>query len=200
MAIPFDPDKYHRQSLRLPGWDYTRPALYFITICTHQRETLFVNDTLRSLVESAWQKIPKHRHASHVQLDEWVVMSNHLHSILIITGTEPLVGKMEPINEQNNPLASTGFTSTLPHGAKASSVGAIIGNFKSLVTRHINNLRRTPGTRVWQRGYYDHIVRDEAELAAIRRYIIDNPRRWQEDRDNLDPLLARMRLVLIDES
>ena len=71
-------------------------------------------------------------------------------------------------------------------------VGAIVGNFKSLAARRINNLRRTPGGRVWQRGYYDRIVRNERELAAIRRYIRDNPARWAEDRENLDAALAKM--------
>ena len=67
-----------------------------------------------------------------------------------------------------------------------------MGNFKSLVARRINNLRRTPGGRVWQRGYYDRILRNERALAAARRYIRDNPVRWDEDRENLDASLARM--------
>jgi len=72
-------------------------------------------------------------------------------------------------------------------------VGAIVGNFKSLVTRRINRLRRTPGERVWQRGYYDRIVRNPRELDAIRRYIRDNPARWAEDCENLDALTRKMR-------
>ena len=71
-------------------------------------------------------------------------------------------------------------------------MGAIVGNFKSLAARRINNLRRTPGGRVWQRGFYDRIVRNERELEAIRRYIRDNPDRWAEDRENLDAALAKM--------
>ena len=76
------------------------------------------------------------------------------------------------------------------------SVGAIVGNFKALVTRRVNHLPRTPGAKVWQRGYYDRIVRNERELDAIRRYIRDNPDRWDEDGDNLDALIAKIRSVL----
>ncbi len=85
-----------------------------------------------------------------------------------------------------------------PHGVKPGSVGAIVGNFKSLVTRRVNNIHRSPGSKLWQRGYYDRIVRNDRELGAIREYIWQNPQRWAEDRDNLDGLLARMRLVLED--
>lgn len=83
-----------------------------------------------------------------------------------------------------------------PRGVERGSIGAIVGNYKSLVARRINNLRRTRGGKVWQRGYYDRIVRNKRELNAIRRYIRDNPRRWAEDRENLERLTARMRRVM----
>jgi putative transposase len=221
MARQYDPDKYHRRSIRLRGWDYTTPGAYFITICTYQRENLFEDDRFRELAENAWRNIPTHPHASRVILDEWIVMPNHLHGILILTDPETNdnearrdeaqidVSKTNQISLQaaSSPPADTLFpasslpfdslpSSYPPHGVESGSIGAIVGNFKSLVTRRVNNLRRTPGAKFWQRGYYDRIVRNERELNAIRQYVWDNPRRWEEDRENLDALLARMRLVV----
>jgi REP element-mobilizing transposase RayT len=212
----FDPDKHHRHSIRLRGWDYTNPGAYFITICTYQRANLFEDEHLRILAENGWRNIPSQPHTRQVVLDEWIVMPNHLHGILILTRTE----EEETINEnkatlnsafglnQDNDAADPLITfppvsplpfdlsPTQPHGVAPGSIGAIVGNFKSLVTRRVNNLRRTPGQKLWQRGYYERIVRNERELNAIRQYIQDNPRRWAEDRENLDVLVAKMRLVL----
>jgi putative transposase len=84
MATRFDPSRHHRRSIRLPGYDYRSAAAYFVTICTHERELLFEDPILRRVAESLWQRIP--RHFPHVQLDAWVVMLNHVHGILVITG------------------------------------------------------------------------------------------------------------------
>jgi REP element-mobilizing transposase RayT len=190
MKHRYDPRKHRRRSIRLRGWDYTSPGAYFVTICTHQHENLFDNDVFRDVTENAWRAIPTHAHAQHVTLDEWVLMPNHLHGIIVINepvGRGEATGKDVPIaSESSLPVASP---------LRPGSIGAIVGNFKSLVTRRINNLRRTTGGRVWQRGYYDRIVRNERELNAIRQYIRDNPARWAEDRENLDALVSRMRLV-----
>lgn len=83
----------------------------------------------------------------------------------------------------------------LSHGGESGSIGAIIGNFKSLVTKRANQHRHTPGAKLWQREYYDRLIRNERELNALRQYIRDNPQRWLEDRDNIDVVIARMRLV-----
>jgi REP element-mobilizing transposase RayT len=217
-----NPAKHHRQSIRLRGWDYTTPGAYFVTICTHQRECLFDNLSFKEVAENAWRFIPNQAHARHTQLDEWVVMPNHVHGILVIVspvgarpGEDKLreqaqvlwpglaltppegdfrvdeVGARPPEDDfrEQAEVLSGGLASTL----KPGSIGAIVGNFKSLVAGRINNLRRKPGQRVWQRGYYDRIIRNERELNAIRQYIQDNPRRWNEDRDNLDALLRKMR-------
>jgi REP element-mobilizing transposase RayT len=209
-----------RQSIRLRGWDYTTPGAYFITICTYRRENLFDALILRELAENAWRNIPTHPHARLVTLDEWVVMPNHLHGILMLVDDEQgdeadadcrgeagrKLPRLAPRTSRRpaSPLRET-FDDTnipfdpiqsLPHGVEPGSIGAIIGNFKSLVTRRANNLRRTRGGKLWQRGYYDHIIRNERELDAVRHYIRDNPRRWQDDCDNLEALVAKMRLVL----
>jgi REP element-mobilizing transposase RayT len=179
------PTRRSRKSIRLRGWDYTTPGAYFITICTYQRQHLFDQPIFKEIVQNGWLAIPNQPHAEHVQLDEWIVMPNHLHAILILAPPVKwnLVKPAELPGNQTCPRLEPG------------SVGAIIGNFKSLTAQRLNNLRRKPGQPVWQRGYYDRIVRNERELNAIRQYIRDNPRRWAEDRDNLDRLISKMRYV-----
>jgi len=81
----YDPDKHHRRSIRLQGYDYTQSGAYFVTIVTHGRELLFDDPVLRRVAETMWQRIP--RHFPHVELDEWVVMPNHVHGIIVIAPT-----------------------------------------------------------------------------------------------------------------
>jgi REP element-mobilizing transposase RayT len=176
MGRGYDPAKHRRRSIRLKGWDYRTPGAYFVTICTYQQQCLFADARFREIAELTWRLIPEQPHAVHAQLDEWVVMPNHLHGIVILTSV---------IGEEGDPVPE--------RGATPRSLPTIIGNYKSLVTRRINNVRRTPGRKVWQRGYYERIVRNERELEAIRRYIRANPDRWAEDRENLDSLVSKMR-------
>ncbi len=161
----YDPQKHHRRSIRLKGYDYSQAGAYFVTIVTHGRELLFDDPVLRRVAETLWQRIP--RHFSHVELDAWVVMPDHIHGIIVITTTLPSGDKTAPAER--------------PTGPPSGSLGAIIGNFKSITARRINRLRKTPGKPIWQRNYYEHIIRDERALKAIRQYIHDNPARWIED-------------------
>jgi REP element-mobilizing transposase RayT len=89
MANRYDPNRHHRRSIRLKGYDYTQPGAYFVTVCTQQREHLFDHPPFREVAKSAWLNIPKHRHARHVALDEWVLMPDHLHGILIMLLVAP---------------------------------------------------------------------------------------------------------------
>ena len=197
----YDPDRHHRRSLRLPDWDYRTHAYYFVTICTHNRENLFAAAPLAEIAEVMWPLIPNQPHAQSVYLDEWVIMPNHLHGLVLLPGpasdatVDPeeealLPGLPFDMRYAAHPPAepTPGDRPKLAPG----SLGAIMGNYKSGVTRRINALRRTPGHRVWQRGYYEHIVRDHRELERIQIYIRENPARWAEDRDNLDAVIARM--------
>ena len=197
----FDPDRHQRHSIRLPGWDYRTQAFYFVTICSYQRENLFEAAVLGDVADIMWRLIPEQPHAVGVILDEWIIMPNHLHGLLLLPGSAPVSG----IEEAEEAIVS-GLPFDMRYAAQQSpdtepghkpkaqpgSLGSIIGSYKSGVTRRINNLRRSPGGRVWQRGYYDHVVRNHHELARIQAYIRDNPRRWAEDRENLDALLLRM--------
>ena len=195
MKRALDPKRHRRRSIRLKGYDYRQPGAYFVTICTYQRELLFEDPVLRHAAESRWQRIP--RHFPHVQLDTWVVMPNHIHGILVFA-EDARRGEASPATDSKakphpanaaSPLDETtsGDASPLPRptgGVSPGSLGAVVGNFKAVTARRINDLRRTPGIPVWQRNYYEHIVRNERTLNAIRQYITDNPARWGCDRYN----------------
>ncbi|GIK58042.1 MAG: hypothetical protein BroJett015_37050 [Chloroflexota bacterium] len=174
----FDPQKHHRQSIRLKEWDYRWPGIYFVTICTHRRENLFVSQDFYDIAAHALPRIPEQKHAQHVVLDIWVVMPNHVHLILIFVEIPAQADMSAPIGNFENALAG--------------SLGVVVGRYKTAVTTRINTLRHSPGTAVWQRGYYERIIRNEREWQATQQYIINNPARWAEDHDNLDTLLSKM--------
>ncbi len=165
----FDPRRHHRRSIRLPHHDYGGPGTYFVTVVSANRDCLFSHQRFYSIIELCWAALPTH--FRNTALDAWIVMPNHLHALLGIECDEP-----------GNASASGGQ----PFRLQAASLGAIIGNFKSVSARRINTVRRTPGVAVWQRNYYERIVRDEPELQRIREYIATNPARWALDRENPD--------------
>ena len=165
----YNPEKRHRRSIRLRGWDYTRSGAYFVTICAHNGECLFEDPMLRRVVETMWRHIPCH--FPHVRLDEFVVMPNHVHGIIWIVD--------KPVGAQHAAPLQAGHTNVAP-----GSLSAIVRSFKSAVTKRINEIRNTPGAPVWQRNYYEHIVRSEDELRRIREYIHLNPLKWELDREN----------------
>ena len=165
--MKYDPEKHHRHSIRLTGYDYTQAGAYFVTIVTQGREPVFDNVVLQGIAESFWLRLPQR--FSHVSLDEWVVMPNHLHGILVISQDGPIP----------DPILPAGGVP--PAGAPIGSLGAIIGAYKSTTTQRINRIRDMSGRQVWQRNYYERIIRSDAELDAIRRYIRDNPLNWPHD-------------------
>ena len=179
---------HHRRSIRLPGYDYSNPGAYFVTIVTQARVSLFgeVAGGEMSLglagqcAAVIWQTLPNH---FAVTLDTWVVMPNHLHGILVIH--DPCKGEASGAVSTIIRTGSLPDASPLPpHGTQSGSLGAILQNYKSVTTRRINALRGTSGNPVWQRNYYEHIVRDESELDRIRQYIVENPAKWQNDQEN----------------
>lgn len=174
----YDPHKHHRRSIRLKDWDYRSPGLYFVTICTHERQNLFDNHEFRDIAVHALARIPQQEHARHVLVDTSIVMPNHEHVIFDFINFAEQADLNAPIGEFANALVG--------------SLGVVVGRYKTAVTTRINNLRNSKRANVWQRGYYERIIRNERELEATREYIIKNPERWAEDRDNLDALLAKM--------
>jgi REP element-mobilizing transposase RayT len=169
--------KHHRRSIRWKGWDYGTAAYYFITICTHQRQHLFTDLQLKDIAAKSWQTLPTHPKSQHIALDQWIIMPNHMHGILII--------EQQRLNDlDHNP--------SLFRNVASGKLGRFIATYKAATTRQINHLRDTQGAKVWQRGYWDRVIRNEQELHAIRQYIQDNPIRWAEDRENLDTLTNKM--------
>ena len=167
-------EKQRRRSIRLREYDYTQPGAYFITIVAHARATLFAEisdgkawlNEFGRIVENEWQKSAVIRR--EIGLDVFVVMPNHIHGIVNIIHAD---------------VGATG-RSPLRSGPPPRSLGAFVAGFKSAVTKRINNLRRTPGAPVWQRNYYEHVVRSDAELLRVREYILNNPVGWENDREN----------------
>jgi putative transposase len=160
--MKYDPDFNHRQSIRLNGYNYSASGAYFITICTHKREYLFgdiVNEkmefnTFGDIARSHWQQLSQHH--PHIIMDESILMPNHLHGILILESS----------------IDTT------------KSISEIIRGFKTFSAKAINKERGLRGIPVWQRNYYDRIIRNELELDRVRQYIINNPRNWDADKNN----------------
>ncbi|MCS6938245.1 MAG: transposase [Roseiflexus sp.] len=282
----YDPARHHRRSIRLPGYDYTQPGAYFVTIVTHCRTHVFgevVDGDMRlnawgDIVRDEWFKTAQIRPYVQLRDDEFVVMPNHIHGIIWIVG-DHMVGARRrraptpdiPTRADHIPEIPTradhipdiptraDHTPDIPTRADhipeiptradhipeipacadhipeipacadhtpeilacadhipeihtmeqfgkpvPGSIPTILRSFKSAVTKRINKLCSTPGAPIWQRNYYEHIIRHERALNAIRHYITDNPRRWHLDRENphrtgSDPLAREIWMMLQED-
>jgi putative transposase len=182
----------NRRSIRLPKYDYRECGFYFVTVCAWEREHLFGSvvdgqmqlNEIGRVVEEEWFRSSEIR--KEIEMDEFVVMPNHIHGILVIK-TRRGMALPCPQNETDVPLMGT--AAPCPYNRcgrpRSGSLGAIIGQFKSAASKRINTMRQTPGFSLWQRNYYERIIRNENELLAIRQYIRDNPFNWDHDPDNL---------------
>jgi putative transposase len=166
----YNPQIHHRRSTRLDGYDYSRAGVYFITICTKGMTCLFgdisngemaLNETGK-VAYNEWVKTPDLR--PNVLLDVFVIMPNHMHGIILID--ETVLSKPE--------TAVAGFRSP------SNNVGAIVRGYKSAVTRQINLLNND--VSIWQRNYYEHIIRSERSYQHISGYIVDNPANRNADK------------------
>lgn len=172
-----------RRSIWLKGFDYASPGAYFVTLCMAVRQTLWgeIDGGVIQLSQfgqiAAEELVRTSALRAEVSPDEWVIMPNHLHMVVVIRLDSKRTAADAPHVEA---------TADAPLRRPPRSLGSFVAGFKSAVTVRINMLRGTPGAPVWQRNYYEHIMRNDAELAAIRRYIRENPARWDLDRDNLN--------------
>ena len=174
----------HRQSLRLKDSDYSQAGAYFVTICTNNRQWLFgeirqgemVLSAIGRLVSAQWQQIP-YRFAG-LELGAWIVMPNHIHGILIITRSGEASNLITPVLQET---ADRKTPPTQPRGTAPGSVGAIIQNYKSITSRKISRQDESMRAAIWQRNYYEHIIRDEQSYLEIAQYIVDNPVLWEKD-------------------
>jgi putative transposase len=168
----YDPQRHHRRSIRLKNHDYASPGKYFITICTHDRIHIFgqirndemVLNEFGMIATNCWNALPKH--FPHIRLDASIVMPNHFHGILWIN-------QYPEGHHKTDRKFGDGI---------AGSISTIIGSFKSATTRNINKLQKNSGAQVWERNYYEHVIRDHEAQMNIQKYILNNPRNWESDR------------------
>jgi REP element-mobilizing transposase RayT len=200
--MKYDPNIHQRRSIRLKGYDYSQPGAYFVTMVARHRECLFgdIHDgkldltDIGNIIKTTWLRIPTHFPTT--RLDEYIIMPNHFHGILRILKSECTgeaaaddkftefaysIQKRDVLSLQFFPAAASPQP---PKGTKAGSLNAIIQNFKSISTRKINQVLQTPGNKIWQRDYFERVIRNERELDAIRQYIQDNPLKWGTDQEN----------------
>ena len=170
--------KLHRRSIRLKEYDYTQPGAYFVTIVAGERLCIFGEivggdvqlSQMGEIACKEWERLP-HRF-KHLRLDEFIVMPNHVHGIIVLDGLSDVGAGLRPA----------------PTIVNRYGLPEIIRAFKAFSSRRINELRGTPGTQIWQRNYYEHVIRNEYDLSEIREYIVRNPMKWDFDTENPDRL------------
>jgi len=163
--------------VRLQGYDYSNPGTYFVTICSWQKECIFGDifeggmrlNEFGWIVEREWYRSSIIRR--EIELDAFVIMPNHVHGIVII-------------NDNRHGNGIVGANGRSPLRMRPKSISSFMAGFKSTVTKQINQIRNTPGRPVWQRNYYERVIRNENELFGIRQYIQNNPRQWDMDQEN----------------
>ena len=188
--MKFDPQKHHRRSIRLKEYDYSQAGAYYVTIDVQNRECLFgeivnyemILNEAGKMVNEQWNALLE-RFPS-IELDVYQAMPNHFHGIIIViapVGTTLVVAPVLDISQQG--------AGTSPAPTKKPTLGDIIGAFKSITTHEyilgVDNKNWLQFyKRLWQRNYYEHVIRDEADLNRIRDYIQSNPANWDEDEEN----------------
>jgi putative transposase len=191
----FDPQKHHRRSIRLPNYDYSQSGAYYVTIVAWHRECLFgemINGNMRlnkfgEIVQWEWLELPKR--LRYIELGAFVVMPNHFHGILVFhknVGATRQELTNEPSGNASLPHMTTDSIdgSLLQRGPKPASLGAIMAQFKSRVTKRLWKISSLKGTPIWQRNYYEHIIRNEKDLKNKTDYIEANPMLWDKDEEN----------------
>lgn len=165
-----------RRSIRLKGYDYSTPGAYFITICTHSRKPILRNAALREAIENVWASLPER--FDNVELDEFAAMPEHGHFVVWLTEREPCRG---------GHLAAQGGRTPAP------TLANVIGTFKTTSAKAVNRIRDSVGESVWQRNYFEHIVRSDRELERIRDYICSHPVSEQGHRAQALPYIWKRR-------
>jgi len=182
-----------RCSIRLKGYDYSYPGAYFVTVCAARRELLFgwisngsvVENANARIVRECWLSLPNHY--PHVSLDTFVVMPDHVHGIIVLLDTHR-VGDVRKDDVRAGLKVRAGFKPAPTDGDAVVDAGVrhglpeIVRALKTYSARRINATRATPGASVWQRGYYERIVRNERELNLTRKYLASNSRNGRTDR------------------
>ncbi|MDP2896968.1 MAG: hypothetical protein Q8Q12_10495 [bacterium] len=198
--MAYDPERHHRRSIRLRGYDYSAEGAYFVTICTQDRACLFgevVDGEMRlhsagTMVQGAWDELPSFYPG--IVVDAFVVMPNHIHGIIALVGRNiktmvgagPCACPVDAETQDDAPPHRHGQ----PQGvAPTLSLADVVHRFKTLTTkRYVDGVKQYgwpafPG-RLWQRNYYEQVVRSKSSWNRVRHYIAHNPRHWESDREN----------------
>lgn len=192
----FDPKRHHRSSIRLKGYDYSGEGLYFVTICTQERERVLgeikdgrmVLSGFGEIAKRCWEEIPGH--FENVGLDEYIIMPNHVHGVILLQEVprrDEVTSSLQVASPLQVPSFHTWVSETESQRLiinRSPTLGQIVAFYKYRSTKLINVTRNVPGTRFWQRNYYEHIIRDDNDLDRIRKYINDNVAKWSEEKDN----------------
>lgn len=172
--MTYDKEKHHRRSIRLPEYNYSAPGAYYITLCTYERACLFgeiIDDAIvlsefGKVVDDLWLEL--FINSEGIIRDHYVIMPNHFHGVIFInTESKDQTANSDPqmdILKRRKMLLSK-----------------FIGKFKMSTSKQINQIQGASGNPVWQRNYYEHVIRHEDDLAHIREYIINNPLNWNTD-------------------
>ena len=189
----FDPKIHHRRSIRLPNYDYTQAGAYYITIVTYNRELLFgevVNGEMKlsnlgQIAQREWERLPKR--FKQIELGAFVVMPDHVHGIIIIhdnrRGTADFLKHADPQIPRRAPTPDVATTERFGKPV-SGSIPTIIRSYKAAVALRINYARPGDSTPVWQRNYYEHVIRNEQDMQAKWDYIESNPIMWDDDNEN----------------
>ncbi len=186
--MTYNPAKHHRRSIRLKGYDYSQPGAYFITLCIHDRWIRMFGDVNNGemvlndcgIIANEWMGKLSERFTD-VMVDSYVIMPNHVHCIIsIVTESSPgpIVGAIHelPLRETDN--------ESIRKNRRVMTIPKIIGYYRMNTGKRINAIRKISGNPVWQRNYWEHIIRDENEYFRIRQYIFENPLNWNLDKLN----------------
>ncbi len=180
--MSYDPEIHNRRSIRLPGYNYSQPGAYFVTICTHNRACLFgeivngkmIVNSMGQVATSCWEEIPAHH--PYITQDAFVIMPNHVHGILYIN-----------LQSGENVGANDYSPYTSRPTGTSKSLGSVVRGFKIGVTKWVRQNTKTK--TLWQRGFYEHIIRNDDDLNMVREYILANPENWK--RDKLHPVFGK---------
>jgi putative transposase len=180
----------HRRSIRLQNYDYKRSGAYFVTMVTQNRACLFgdvvdgrlqLNDAAQ-MIQAIWDQLPEHYPS--VETDAFVIMPNHVHGIIALVG----VGACADIQSGGQPqgVAPTNDPRPKHDAVHVLSMADTVHRFKTLTTkRYVDGVKQFDWSRfesrLWQRNYFEHVIRNEDSLNRIREYILDNPARWEFD-------------------
>lgn len=187
MPFKFDPQKHHRRSIRLPNYDYSQSGAYYITIVTWHRECLFGDVVDGEMVLSKFGLVAKQQWANlpnrfpNITLGAFVIMPNHIHGVIVIMTGRGTAGNL---NDHDGELSRRAPTHEQYQKPVKGSIPTIVRSYKSSVSYRINLMRGTQDIPVWQRNYYEHIIRNERDLQNKTDYIEANPRLWAEDDEN----------------